>query len=409
MPLKDSSQHKGTIVKYTPSTFFRGINNEMLRQAFAKEGIELDIDWQNRDPQKDKSVLKAWTSYNAKETGKEEECKRLESTFNQIWTLGKAKINGKTVCCEYEKQGFLRKPLPKDFEEYGRFEVGMYLYLNEDPAVLDLAVEHVGAADKSFSDRHWVEYRIEPGDVKVTEDLKKRLENVLNVFFIQEKKGGNAKIDTYPQLYDKLQYFIARLDDQKTSIEGKLAPQDDFGDLTYIPPYEVIIRHDSREGKFSLYARSLRKNKMHALARKLICEITGKDDGYERATKPTYDMEKFAVKKYEFPTLENEGYSKGYAEQIWIRSEAGRGMEMAIKALNGVDAYSSISNSPATTQLTDAKFAVRKIRIVMLPVAGSNNKRIKFELTEKSCTHRDLTEEQIRKVDKYIEVMDVEI
>ena len=45
----------------------------------------------------------------------------------------------------------------------------------------------------------------------------------------------------------------------------------------------------------------------------------------------------------------------------------------------------------------------------MLPVAGSNNKRIKFELTEKSCTHRDLTEEQIRKVDKYIEVMDVEI
>jgi hypothetical protein len=119
-------------------------------------------------------------------------------------------------------------------------------------------------------------------------------------------------------------------------------------------------------------------------------------------------MRDLAVQKYEYPSMADMGYSRVYTEKLWIQSSAGRGMEFAIKDLNGKDAYETIAGNPNSSKLTESSFSVSRVAIVMLPPEGSNAKKIRFELSEKSCTHPDLDEAQVRMVEELLDRMDIE-
>lgn len=395
-------------MKYTPSTLFRGIRNDLLRQVFDKAGIDLGIDWEKRDKQKDRSVPKAWAAYDAKAAGKKKECKRLQTAFQLIWNLGTAKNSATLLCKQYDKSGNLEQPLPPDFDSFGRFEIGIYLHLKEDAVILEQMVEHIGAYDLSLNIRYWTVYAIDPVDITVSETTLKSMATLLDDFSIREGKGGNTQIETYPVLYDKLTYFIAKLDDPETTVEGKMQAQSEFNDISYIPPYEVIFCYDSQSGHFLLHAPTMSKSKIHRLAAALIKELTAKDTDITRLSKPEYKMHEFAVQKYNFPSMAEHGYSRVFTERLWLQSSAGRGMEFAIKDLNDNDAYETIAANPNCSSLTAGNFTVSRIAIVMLPATGSKNKKIRFELTKKSCTHPDLDEAQIRKVEELLDLMDVE-
>ena len=396
------------MTKYTPSTLFRGIRNDLLKHAFDKVGIDLGIEWEKRDPQNDKTVPKAWANYDAKAAGKEKVCKKMQTALHLIWQLANAKNSAAKLCRNYESGGELDNPLPPDFDTFNGYEIGMYLYLHEDPAVLEMMVEHIEAHDLSLKVRNWTKYGIDPVDITVSEDTNRAMATILDEFFIKEGKGGNTQIDTYPRLYDKLTYFIAKMNAPETTVEGKYNADEDFKNLSYIPAYEVIFSFDSELGHFMIHAPSLSKSKTHKLAAALLKVLTGKDNDIKRLSKAEYKMGDFAVKKYNFPSMADKGYSLPYAERLWIQSSAGYGMEFAIKDLNGKDAYDTIASNPNSSKLTGSSFTVSRIAIVMLPLEGSNTKKIRFELSQKSCTHPDLDEAQVRVVEELLDRMDVE-
>lgn len=396
-------------VKYTPSTLFHGIRNEMLRAAFEKAGINLGIDWEKRDQAKDKSVQKAWEAYDAKANNKEKACKKLQSAFYLAWDLGTAKNNATALCRQYELTGQLDNPLPPEFNDFKRFEIGIYLYLHEDFLILEQIAEHIGATDLGLNPRQWTEYSIEPVEVTDSDEVKRRLATVLDEFAINEKMGGDTQIESYPRLYEKLTYFIAKSDGQETSLECKFNRGEEFADHDYIPPYVVIFRYDSKAGRFSLHTPNISKSKTHKLAARLLVALTGKENEIKRLSKATYDMSKFAVKKYALPSMADCGYPRVYTEKLWIRSDAGQGMEFAIKDLNERDAYDTIAQNQNSAKLTAGKFSVSRIAIVMMPAEGSPAKKIRFEIAEKTCTQRDLKEEQIKLVETLVDRMDIEI
>ena len=396
------------MAKYTPSTLFRGIRNDLLKKAFEHAKIDLGIDWGKRDPKNDKTTFKAWADYDAKTAGKEKACKKLQTALQLIWQLATAKNSASKLCRQYEKCGELDNPLPPEFDTYNGFEIGMYLHLNEDPIVLEKMVEHIGAHDMSLNVRYWTKYAIEPVDITVSDDTMKSMATILDEFFIKEGKGGNTQIETYPRLYDKLTYFIAKMDAPETTVEGKFNADEDFKDLSYIPPYEVIFSYNSELGHFMIHAPSLSKAKTHRLAAALLKKLTGKDNNITRLSRAEYKMGDLAVKKYEYPSMADMGYSRVYTEKLWIQSSAGRGMEFAIKDLNGKDAYETIAGNPNSSKLTESSFSVSRVTIVMLPPEGSNAKKIRFELSEKSCTHPDLDETQVRMVEELLDRMDIE-
>ena len=396
------------MTKYSPTMLFRGIGGYMLRQAFEGVGIELAVDWENRDRQTDRSVAKAWGAYDAKAMGKEAACRRLHAVFQLVWNLGTAKNSAAILCRQYEKCGALKFPLPPFFDQFGRFEIGMYLHLNEDAVILEQMVEHIGAQDLSLNIRRWKVYEAEKIDIVITEKMQGEMATLLDEFFISEGKGGNTQIEHYPALYDKLTYFIAKLDDPETTIEGKLKPDDDFEDLSYIPPYEVIFSYNSQSGRFLIHAPTLSAAKTHRLAAGLIKVLTGQDSDPVRLSKPEYDMRKFAVKRYNYPSMADWGYSAVYTEKLWFRSDAGRGMEFAIKELDGNDAYDTIGGNPNSAKLIEDRFYVSRVAIVMLPAPGSGNRKIRFELSAKTCTHPDLDAPQVRAVEELLDRMEVE-
>jgi hypothetical protein len=395
-------------MKYTPSTLFRGIRNDLLKQAFDKAKIDLGIDWEKRDPQNDKITYKAWADYDAKAAGKEKACKKLQMALQLIWQLATAKNSASNLCRQYEKCGELENPLPPEFDTYNGFEIGMYLYLKEDLLVLEKMVEHIAARDMSLNVRYWTKYGITPRDITVTDDTMGAMATILDEFFIKEGKGGNTQIETYPRLYEKLTYFIAKMDAPETTVEGKFNADEDFKDFSYIPPYEVIFYYNSEQGHFFIHAPTLSKAKTHKLAAALLKVLTGQDNDIARLTRPEYKMRDLAVQKYEYPSMADMGYSRVYTEKLWIQSSAGRGMEFAIKDLNGKDAYETIAGNPNSSKLTESSFSVSRVAIVMLPPEGSNAKKIRFELSEKSCTHPDLDETQVRMVEELLDRMDIE-
>jgi hypothetical protein len=396
------------MAKYTPSTLFRGIRNNLLKQAFDKAGIDLGIDWEKRDPQNDKTVTKAWANYDAKTAGKEKVCKKLQTVLQLIWQLANAKNSAAKLCRNYESGGELDNPLPSDFDTFNGYEIGMYLYLHEDLLVLEMMVEHITAHDMSLNVRYWTKYAIDPVDITVSDDTKKAMATIMDEFFIKEGKGGNTQIETYPRLYDKLTYVIAKMNAPETTVEGKFNADEDFKDLSYIPPYEVIFSYNSELGHFMIHAPSLSKAKTHRLAAALLKVLTGKDNNITRLSRAEYKMGDLAVQKYEYPSMADKGYSRIYTEKLWIQSSAGRGMEFAIKDLNGNDAYETIAGNPNSSKLTGSSFTVSRIAIVMLPPEGSTTKKIRFELSEKSCTHPDLDEAQVRMVEELLDRMEIE-
>ncbi|MBQ7651754.1 MAG: hypothetical protein IJS15_12395 [Victivallales bacterium] len=394
-------------MKYTPSTLFKGIRSGLLRQAFDKAGIDLGIDWDKRDQQKDKSVPSAWATY--KDDNGQEAAKELHDAFQLVWDFGKAKNSAKELCRQYEKLKILRHPLPTDFDELEQFEVGIHVYVNEGFEMLEQMAEHIAAQDLSIpQQKHWTAYRIKPVPIETTEPVIRRVATALDAFFIQEKKGGNTQIETYPTLYDKLTYFIAKLEDAPETLEAKFEGETDFTDKKVRFPYVVSFCYDSADGRFSLHAQALSKAKMHRLAAIFIKALTGQDVDIERLNRPTYNLSKFAVKRYSFESMADMGYGRVYAEKLGILTKAVPGVEITVKDMNKGDAYDSIANAPATSRLTEGEFKVSRIAIVMV-ATDKDVKDIRFELTEKTCTHRNLRERQIRMVDELVDRMDIEI
>ena len=394
-------------MKYTPSTLFKGIRTDLLMQMFAKAGIDLGIDWEKRDQQKDKSVVAAWAAF--KDEDGQEAAKELHDAFQLVWDLGKAKNSAKELCRQYEQLKILRKPLPPDFNDFEEFEVGSCIYVNEGYEMLEQMAEHIVAQDLSIpQQKHWTAYKIKPVSVIITEQVVRRIATALDNFFIQEKKGGNTQIETYPTLYEKLTYFIAKLDDAPETLEAKFEGETDFTDKKVRFPYLVTFCYDSTEGRFSLHAEALSKAKMHRLAAAFIKAFTGEDVDIERLNRPTYDLSKFAVKRYSFESMADMGYGRIYAEKLGILTKYVPGVEITVKNMNKGDAYDSIANAPATSKLTEGEFKVSRIAIVMV-ATDKDVKDIRFELTEKSCTHRNLREKQIKMVDELVDRMDIEI
>lgn len=396
------------MTKYSPTTLFRGIGSQMLKQAFDKAGIELAVDWENRDRQKDKSVAKAWAAFDAKASDKEKACRKLHAVFQLVWNLGTAKYDVKKLCRVYEECKALDHPLPSDFDDMGKFEIGMYLHLNENAEILERMVEHVAAHDKSRIPRHWRAYQADAVDIEVSENLLKSMARLSDAFFIPEGKGGETRIENYPRLDDKLTYFIAKLDDPETTIEGKLKPGEEFTDLNYIPPYEVIFSYDSQSGRFMIHVPGLSAAKTHKLASALIKLLTGQERDPQRLSRPEYDMSKFAVPRYNYPSMMDRGYSAVRTEIVWIRSAATPNLEYAIKEVVGNDAYDSIGGNQVSNKLIEAKFDVSRVAIVMQPAPDSGKKKIRFELSEKTCTHPDLDLAQVRVVEELLDRMEIE-
>lgn len=390
-------------MKYTPSSFFKTMRNEILKPIFDANGIELDgVDWETREPSKDKSVGEAWEALRTEECTLEN-VTAVHEVFQCISVLAKPVSEIDALARLFEEQGRLRHPLPDGFDGLTRQEQAAVIYNAEGRRTLMCLVD--AALAKCITPNRWTEYgNVPQGPIAVTEDMKKALAAEMDKAY-SGIKGGNCHVETYP-LDDGVLYFLCKMDDKPEFYETKKPGEDDYGYEARICPYTTTLAYDHVKGKLSIHG-TLPRKKMCALAATASRIISGKETRVERLDRPTYDLTELARIGYRLPAMPGEGISDIYIKTLVLHPDCSPDSEVTFKNLGDGDAYDSIEEYHRGYQLPQGTFRVVRA-VIVIEFENAYIKAVKFELTPKTCTQTGLLGSQRKLVERLVAKMGIE-
>ncbi len=390
-------------MKYTPTSFFKTMSNEVLKPIFDKNGIELNgVDWEKRVKDNDKSVVAAWCAL------RDEECKKksvaaVHEVFQCISVLAKPVSEVNSLIHRFAKQGRFSHALPENIDELTFQEQAGTIYNAEGRRMLMFLVD--AALAESITPNRWTEFGNGPKKpIVVTEEMKHALEAEVNKAY-DGIKGGNCHVETYP-LNDGITFFLCKMDDKPVFVENKKPGENDYGFEARICPFTTNLAYNFEKGKLGITG-ALPKKKMTALAAAASMLITGEETQLERLARSTYDLTELARIGYTFPALPGSGVSNIFIKTLVLRSDCTPDSEITFKNVGGGSAYDSIKEYHQGYHLPEGTFQVKRASIV-IEFGSADIKSIKFELTPKTCTQTGLLDDQRKLVEKLIEQMGVE-
>lgn len=439
------------IFKYKPSSFFRGIGNERLKAIFDNFGIELDVDWDNRNPKKDTSVADRWAAYIVPED-KRKDYNKLQEIFQRICIIANSRTNSLAIIRQLAKYGEIRK-LPEDFDDEAKWckaERGAYIYLKEGFDTLKRISELLYANDISYSD-HMVDYQTERISFIPSEELLKRLETTISDFFNvpEEDRESRVKMESYPMAGTEQNYFFYTKDGNIENIEMRLLDEKAIELKQVRRPYTIVFTCDNNytikkvaeksdaddnpeaeseekavsndKGKpgtlLSLYVTDLKTKKRDELAEAIVAVLGGQAPKRVEAT--TYCLDRFADPNYKFPDMTDLGVKECHAKRIGIIAEANDRDEMVFTNLDKHNVYGTMrrcfkwcrndsvyAEDSTVDEVFNQPFTVSLISISMTTIT---NKIISFDLRKNSCNRHNYPEEICNIINELIKRMEIEL
>ncbi len=437
------------IFKYKPSSFFKGISNDLLKAIFEEAGIDLDVDWENRDPKRDTTVAKKWAEYKVPED-KRLAYNKLQEVFQRICIMANSRTSALAIIKKQEAFCEIGK-LPKDFDDEGKWskaERGAYIYLKDGFGALKRISEFLYANDVAYSD-HMVDYQSERISFTMNEELKGKLKTALSDFFnvpfeVREKL---VLMESYPMAGTEQNYFFYTKDGDTENMELRLETDTEIELKQIHRPYTIVFtcdnNHmikntaeksdddeqdtDSEENEaaskkdipvtlLSLYATDISAKKRDDLAKCIMETLGGKAP--KRAKKTTYLLDCFADPEYKFPDMNDCGIKECHAKRIGIITAANPSDEMIFTNLQKHSVYDTMRRSfkwcraeamednSSVEDVFDQPFSVTLISITM---TTKGNKLISFDLRKHSCNRHNYPEDICNKIQTLIDRMGIEV
>lgn len=444
------------IFKYKPSSFFKGISNERLKKIFDNAGIDLGVDWEKRNPQKDTTVAEKWEAYRVPAEQKDA-FDELQEAFQRICVIANSRTNSLDEIKQFARYGKIKR-LPDDFDDEAKWcktERGAYVYLENGIEKLRAITEIIYADDISYFD-HMVDYQAERVDVKLEPDLKDRLKKAISDFFeVPEDERVQVRLESYPMLGTDQNYYFYTKDGAIEHMELRLMDEKECELKQVRRPYSVIFTFDSnhiivpekpektedteedgdddenaaadaqKDGevagkpgiKLSLYALDIKAPARGRLAGVIFDALSGKHLDVSRVRKTEYLLDCFATREYKFPDMSDVGIKECHAKKIGIIATANPQDEMIFNNLKKNDAYASMErcfrwcrksaaqSDPDLKEVFKQPYTVSLITIAMVTTAG---KVITFDLRKSSCNRHNYPEEICDKIQLLIDRMHIE-
>jgi len=375
------------MANFNPSRIFKGISNRTLKSIFDAFEIAVpNVDW---DAEKTdyKTLVDFWKDLRLDPKDPTNKVGRLFRLFQEIHEIADAKVKASRVIDEQIRWSGNKITLPENFNTWNAYEQVAYVFVNHRhlwrPLVNKMQVDDIQFREK------WREYGNLPMKEIDFDGVKKVVENEICEFFRPTKKCRVCRVEQYSFAND-VQSFFATLDDEPTYIETKNEKEGDFEFQRIVLPFRVTFAYNNKEGEFSLYAENLTNKERDQLADRILVALLVLPGNYVLIGKDRFDLSIFNNFSCELPAYPGVASSRVRAITLVPFDDPEEKISFESKSRS---AYECVKTRLGVER-NDGYSAKRVTISVEVSDPSQDFRNLTFELSEKTCTLKSMTEER---------------
>lgn len=311
----------------------------------------------------------------------------LYRLFQELREVADTKVRACRVIREVIKWSGKKFELPEDFDSWTAYNQAAYIYLNCNelwkPLVSKMQVDEIQLREK------WREYGNLPAKEIDFEPVKNAVASAICEFFRPEKKCRSCQIERYAYTRD-VHYFFATLDDEPSYIEAKVSEEEDFEFQKLVTPFRVAFAYNHKEGEFALYAENLTGKEKDTLADCILTALLVLPGNYSKISKERFDLTPFNDFDFELPLC--PGISAPRVKSITLVPFDDPDETLFFSSRTR-SAYDSVKRRMRVDR--NNGYTAKRVTIALdVTAQGLAFERLTFELGEKTCTLKSMSEDR---------------